>query len=503
MLDRKNNRLSQVIIITFLLGIINLFIISCAEESAKKETVPSLDAPIVFKWRFCGLGLKAGGFDYWTDLKPHITKEDLENPEQSPVIKHRIEQLKEWGYNAMAYGIPDKPMADFLKKNGFSLFVQRNWNEFEGTSSRHNPRMDRSRKSRKLCPYSEDVKEYWRNRIAEDYEKFPGLDGYCPMRGTQGYMENGAPWMCDCEECQKRTPRERTRDAICLIAGLLAEHGGTLIWETTQDDPEGMRYEGNYFKNLTGEIPENAFIMIKPFYWDFHPRWPRPPVFFSTSKDDQGKSPYMTYFQEPGEYRGMHRFPWCMVDEWSDVFRDMANMGQQGLLVGNGVYTVEYWAHPLNMVNMYAMARFMRDPYADPKAIKIVWAKEQFGEESAATVVKVVDNVTEAARGMYEFDALWTGNHSQFPTLEYLDSHLCGPYRENERIDGLMGMEFPLDMYEPEKAAEFKNNPQTRMLFNPISYKCSIKIRGNGAEKQCGESDETIHRIVERSGRKI
>ena len=62
--------------------------------------------------------------------------------------------------------------------------------------------------------------------------------------------------------------------------------------------------------------------------------------------------------------------------------------------------------------------------------------------DAASTVIKVIDTVTEScAEGMYEFDALWTGNHSRFPTLEYLDSHVCGPYREVKRIKGMMGNE--------------------------------------------------------------
>ena len=465
MKGKNYNWLIQAIMIAFLLGITNLVFISCVDKSAKKGAVPSLDKPVVFKWRFCGLGLSTGGSGLWADYGASATPEDFLKPEESPIIKHRIAQLKEWGFNAMGVGLSNRHFAHFLKKNGFALFVHRNWNEYDGTSSPNQPRIDISRRSRKLCPYNKDVRAYWEDRIAKDYEILPELSGYYSMRGTEGYMNNGAPWMCDCEECKKRTPRERTRDAIRLIAGLLAKHGGTLIWETTQDDPDGVRYEANYFRDMTNEIPENAYILIKSVYWDYHPGWPRHPLFFTTTKDDQGRSPYMTYFSEPNEWRGMHCFPWCIVDEWSDAFRDMAEMGQQGVIVANSVYNKEYWALPLNMVNMYAIARFMRNPYADPKAIKLAWAKEQFGEESAPVVVKVVDNVTEAARGMYEFDALWTNHCTLFPTLEYLDSHLCGPYRKNKRIEGIMGMEFPLDMYEPEKAAEIKKNPPNAYAF--------------------------------------
>ena len=92
----------------------------------------------------------------------------------------------------------------------------------------------------------------------------------------------------------------------------------------------------------------------------------------------------------------------------------MVEAGQQGVWISALIHPVG-WDHPMNYINWYAIQQYMKDPYADPAKIKLDWATKEFGSDSAATVVKVVDKVTEAARGMYEFDALWTANHSRFP----------------------------------------------------------------------------------------
>ena len=121
------------------------------------------------------------------------------------------------------------------------------------------------------------------------------------------------------------------------------------------------------------------------------------------------------------------------------------------------------------------LQELIRNPHADPAAVRLAWACETFGKAAATVVVRVVDKVTEAARGLYEFDALWTANHSRFPTLEYLDSHLCGPYRQTPRMKGMMGMILPLDMYSPGRAAEIRSDPQTRMVFSQYPITPELK----------------------------
>ena len=141
----------------------------------------------------------------------------------------------------------------------------------------------------------------------------------------------------------------------------------------------------------------------------------------------------------------------------------------------SGLIDPRDWDHPLNFINWHAISRYMDDPYADPSEIKLEWASQEFGSEAAPTVVEMIDKITEAGRGMYEFDAMWTASHSFFPSLEYLDCHVCGPYRDIKRIKGMMGMDLPLDMYPAEQAAKIKANPQTRLVFNKVPITPQLK----------------------------
>ena len=483
------------------LVIATLFVLGCASRAPVLAEDPAEKAsdPFAFRWRVIEPWMSPEGTEFFSHGGSILTWQDMEHPRPSSPLARFVDQVRCWGFNAIGlYCDPDvnpravRRFAAYLKERGIGLLLRRDWNEIETGKSWPVSQSDaRPRSSPKLSPYRDEVCTYWRERIRRDYEMIPDLLGY-RMNGTEFYFANGAPWMGEGPMCKTKTGRERTRDAVRLIAGLLAEHGGTLFWETCQDDPAGQRQELHYFRDMTGKIPENAFIVIKRYYWDFHPRWPRHPLYDTITKDARGQSVYITSLQQAGEYQGVHDFPWCMVDEWSGAFEDMTATGQQGVWVMAIVHR-RHWDHPLNMVNWHAIARYMRDPLADPSEIKLGWARETFGSRSAPVVVEVLHKVTEAARGMYEFDALWTANHSRFPTLEYLDSHLCGPYRQTKRMAKMMGLLLPLDMYAPQRAAEIRVNPQTRMVFNQVAITQELKDEAM-AQKQAATRlvDEAI-----------
>ena len=475
--------------IVFLLLQVSIILIglSCSERKLTENEAEN-ESFGMFKWRI---------IEPWQvpvetsiDREYIMTIKDMLDTDSDSPLGQYVTKVRELGFNGMAmYGDPEKDpeawrtFSKYLKHHGIGMIIRREWHEREsGSSWPPQPNNGTKRTSKKLCPYSRETQEYWEKRVEKDFEMFPDIAGY-RMNGTEFYIINGAPWMCDCDECRKHTGRERTQKAITLIATLLNKHGATLFWETCQDDPWGQRHEMYYFRGLTGRIPKNAYIVHKRFYWDFHPGWPRHPLYDAITVDDQGCSPYITSIQEPGEYRGSFKIPWSMVDEWSDAFQDMVKTGEQGLWVMK-VDEPDHWDHPLNMVNWYAIAEYLKNPHADPEKIMLDWASGWLGEDAAPIVVEVVKNVTEASRGMFEFDALWTACHSKLPTLEYLDSHLCGPYRQTQCIDGWMGTEFPLDMYEPNKAAELKANPLTRMVFNraPITQKLKNELMGQKNE---------------------
>ena len=434
-----------------------------------------------FKIRIIEPWHEPDGVSFFSHCPNIFTLADMRNTDPSSPLGRYVTQVRDWGFNYMSmYGTPDQDpeawsnFASHLKKTGIGMIIRRDWYETERGYSWPVDLGDApARKSQKLCPHSKATREFWEKRIDEDYKMLPDLAGY-RMNATEFYFINGAPWMCDCAVCKTKTGREQTRNAIRLIAELLRKHNGILLWETCQDDPWGQRHEARYFRDMTDEIPDNALVLMKLFYWDFHSRWPHHPLFDTIKKDSRGLSPYVTSIQQPEARRGVHDISWNMVNEWSTGFRRIVETGQQGVWVMAIVHS-EGWDHPLNMVNWYAISAYMKDPFADPDQIKLDWARKQFGNDVAPVVVEIVDKVTEAARGMFFFDTLWTVQHSRFPSLIYLDSHLCGPYRDMKRMTGMMGWILPTDMYLPQRAAEIRSNPQTRMVFNQYPITPQLK----------------------------
>ena len=434
----------------------------------------------------------------WSVNGNFVTWADMTRTTPSSQLGRFITQVREWGFNTFTLAwaaVPERNpeamrnFSAYLQDQGLRFGLARTWAETRRAEGPVASLADgEDGLTEKLCPYKPEVRAYWEQRVDRDFEMIPTLGMYRIRPAARA-----GPWMCPCRECATKAPRQRTLDALHFIAGLVEKHGRALIWEVCQDDPWLTRLEVEHYSDLTGNAPANALVLLKDNYWDFHPGWPRHPVRETIRKDANGKSPYITAIQSTGEYRGMHEFPWQMVDEWSETFRDMANTGQQGAWVTSMVHP-EHWDHPLNMVNWHAITRLMRDPFTDPGQIKREWARRSYGADAAPAVVEIVDNIAEAARGMYEFDALWTHKHCRFPWLEYLDCHVCGPYRELTRIEGMMGMDLPLDMYPPERAAEIKRNPRTRMVFNRERITPQLKAEALAQKNRAIELMEQVIR---------
>ena len=463
-------------------GIMSRILQTCASTLVLANVATAGESPAPVKWRVIEPWHDPAGRQVFTHGGSIMSWDGMLHLRPDTPLGQYLGQFHEWGFNGIALGCDpdDNPEAfrafcQYLKPMGISVFIRRDWHEIEtGKSWPLRPSDGRPRTSPKLNPFSAEVRAYWEQRITRDYELFPEIAGY-RMSGTEFYFCNGAPWMGEGPEMVGKTGRECVRAALQLVANELGKHSGTLFWETCQDDGWGQRQELWYFRDLTGEIPANAFILIKDHYWDYHPGWPLNPLDYVITRDAQGNSPYLTSIQLPGEYTGVNDFPWCHVDEIAGTMKEIVATGQQGIWVVALPLPKSPWDHPLNVVNWYAVSELMKNPLADPQALKMAWAKAEYGEAAANTVVDILTKVTEASRGIYEFDTLFSGIHSRFPSLPYLDSHLCGPIRQATRMKGMMGVALPLDMYPPEVAAQIRANPQTRLVFNQVPITARLK----------------------------
>ena len=206
--------------------------ISCAGEKGTEDKTGNVSSP--FKYRNIELWSGPdGGTSFSKGGSVLKTKEMIEMNPDSTLGKF-VEQCKEWGFNHMTIrGNPEHKteawhnFARYLKTNGIGMIVRRSWSDLDPVPLLHGGDT-LSRVSKKFCPYSEETKAYWEKRIKKDFDMMPDLAGY-RMNGTEFYINNGAPWMCDCDECKKQTSREKTIKAITLIADILSSYNAVLF----------------------------------------------------------------------------------------------------------------------------------------------------------------------------------------------------------------------------------------------------------------------------------
>ena len=106
-----------------------------------------------------------------------FTWEDAQNPQPSSPVGRFIAQLLKWGFNGLALedDLEKHPnemrgFARYLKGNGMGMILRREWCETEmGYSIPITESEALPRTSRKLCPYNDEVRDYWVKRIARDY----------------------------------------------------------------------------------------------------------------------------------------------------------------------------------------------------------------------------------------------------------------------------------------------------------------------------------------------
>lgn len=259
-----------------------------------------------FKWRLIEVWNQPEGVAHHSRARNIFSWKAMTSITPSTELGRYVEEILSRGFNGLVlYGPQDIALIDerpnehrifsrFLTDRGIGLFIRRSWSEGEGTREESGQSVyGQTRWSQKLCPYSSETRAYWTHRIKQDFKIIPDLAGY-RLEGSEILPFGGAPWMCNCEQCGSSTPRERVRDAIQLVAKLIEPFGGTIVWMNCEDDPWGQRYETHYLCDMTSEIPENSFVATKQNYWDFHPEWPRHPLYDLITKDSDGNSPYIS-----------------------------------------------------------------------------------------------------------------------------------------------------------------------------------------------------------------
>jgi hypothetical protein len=443
----------------------------------------------VLPWRIITLWQQIDGETLFNDHPSLLKSSEMIDPKPSSNLGKFVDYISSLGFNAVdLHDHPEKHnvaiagFARYLKARGIKLLLGHAWPEFEHGGHSWVPILrtkDLKRKSLTLCPFNPKLRQYWQDIVEREFIAVPDLGGFKFGMSTESYFMNGAPWMCECEKCKPLTRQERFLVGLKFVADLLASRDAVLFWNNHQDDPWGQHTEIDIFSGLTGKLPENAQVMFSETYFDQEPGWPSSPLFDHLKKPDSGRAPYLVRVQLPGQYRGMGLFPCSMVHEWAKTFGEIRRLGLSGIWV-QAFLNCEELDHPLNYVNWYALSRYSTDPDVTAEQIVTDWASETYGAEAAPTVVKILNLSYEASVNMFMCGGLLASTCSAMPNLTYLDSHLCGPERQVQRVEGHIGMDFPLDMYSPERATEIKANPKTKLLFGKELITPEIKAGAIG-----------------------
>lgn len=139
-------------------------------------------------------------------------------------------------------------------------------------------------------PLDEQVRRWWRDKVAEIYRYVPDFGGFLVKAnsegqpGPQGYGRSHA-------------------DGANMLAEALAPYGGVVMWRAFVYDADNKEDRAkqayNEFTPLDGKFHENVLVQVKNGPIDFQPREPFHPLFGAMPE-----TPLMMEFQITQEYLG-------------------------------------------------------------------------------------------------------------------------------------------------------------------------------------------------------
>lgn len=292
-----------------------------------------------------------------------------------------------------------KAIADIFAGYGIKLFLSLNFAasiELGGPDS--------------ADPLDETVIEWWKAKIAEVYNRIPGLGGFLVKADSEG---RPGPY----------TYGRTQADGANMLADIIKPYGGILIWRCfvyncKQDwrDYKTDRARAAYdnFIGMDGDYHDNVILQIKNGPMDFQIREPVSPLLGGLTKTNQ-----MLEVQIAQEYTG-HQIDVCyLIPMFKEVLdfktycspeKDTVADIVSGRMMGNrnaGITAVcntgddENWTgSDLAAANLYGFGRlaYCTDLSADEIAEE--WIRQTFSNDRE--VVEIVSKILLGSREVYE-----------------------------------------------------------------------------------------------------
>ena len=292
-----------------------------------------------------------------------------------------------------------KEIADIFAGYGIKLFLSLNFAasiELGGPDS--------------ADPLDEAVIEWWKAKIAEVYNKIPGLGGFLVKADSEG---RPGPY----------TYGRTQADGANMLADIIKPYGGILIWRCfvyncKQDwrDYKTDRARAAYdnFIGMDGDYHDNVILQIKNGPMDFQIREPVSPLLGGLTKTNQ-----MLEVQIAQEYTG-HQIDVCyLIPMFKEVLdfktycspeKDTVADIASGRMMGNrnaGITSVcntgddENWTgSDLAAANLYGFGRLAYCTDLSAEEIAEEWIRQTFSNDRE--VVEIVSKILLGSREVYE-----------------------------------------------------------------------------------------------------
>lgn len=374
-----------------------------------------------------------------------------------------------------------KEIADIFAGYGIKLFLSLNFAasiELGGPDS--------------ADPLDEAVIEWWKAKIAEVYNKIPGLGGFLVKADSEG---RPGPY----------TYGRTQADGANMLADIIKPYGGILIWRCfvyncKQDwrDYKTDRARAAYdnFIGMDGDYHDNVILQIKNGPMDFQIREPVSPLLGGLTKTNQ-----MLEVQIAQEYTG-HQIDVCyLIPMFKEVLdfktycspeKDTVADVVGGRMMGNrnaGITAVcntgddENWTGgDLAAANLYGFGRLAYRTDLSAEEIAEEWIRQTLSNDRE--VVETVKKILLDSREVYEkytsplgIGWMVTPGEHYGPSVDGYEYSRWGTYHRADHL-GLgvdrtdSGTGYARQYYEPN--ASMYNNaetcPEELLLFSIMYY---------------------------------
>ncbi len=380
-----------------------------------------------------------------------------------------------------------KEIADIFAGYGIKLFLSLNFAasiELGGPDS--------------ADPLDEAVIEWWKAKIAEVYNKIPGLGGFLVKADSEG---RPGPY----------TYGRTQADGANMLADIIKPYGGILIWRCfvyncKQDwrDYKTDRARAAYdnFIGMDGDYHDNVILQIKNGPMDFQIREPVSPLLGGLTKTNQ-----MLEVQIAQEYTG-HQIDVCyLIPMFKEVLdfktycsseKDTVADVVGGRMMGNrnaGITAVcntgddENWTGgDLAAANLYGFGRLAYCMDLSAEEIAEEWIRQTLSNDRE--VVETVKKILLDSREVYEkytsplgIGWMVTPGEHYGPSVDGYEYSRWGTYHRADHL-GLgvdrtdSGTGFARQYYEPN--ASMYNNAETcpeelLLFFHHVLYTYRLK----------------------------